>query len=142
MQHPKFKWTEVEREKLKKEGRPSGSIDSALMPRIVQSCENEVLGIIHRIFTQHNWNVRAKVFDGLVVEPGRGISPTLEKVNNEAENVCRSFGWDIQLVEKPLHGEVATPVTIDKARAIIRQLSGSSSSTRTMGTVRVIRRQW
>ena len=129
----------MEREKLKKEGRPTGLIDSALMPRIVQSCENEVLGIIHRIFTQHNWTVRAKVFDGLVVEPGHGIRPTLEEVNKEAENICRSFGWDIQLVEKPLHGEVATPITIEKARAIVRQLSGRSSSTRKMGTIRVVR---
>ena len=123
LQHPKFKWIEVEREKLKKEGRPPGQIESALMPRIVQSCENEVLGIIHRIFTQHNWTVRAKVFDGLVVEPGHGITLSLEEVNKKAENMCRSFGWDIQLVEKPLHGKVKMPVTIEKARAFIWQLS-------------------
>jgi hypothetical protein len=130
LQHPKFKWTEVEREKLKKEGRTPGQIVSALMPRIVQSCENEVLGVIHRIFTQHNWTVRAKVFDGLVVEPGHGITLSLEEVNKKAESMCRSFGWDIQLVEKPLHGKVEMPVTIEKARAFVRQLSGRSGGTR------------
>ena len=125
LQHPKFKWTEVEREKLAKDGRPPGSIDRLLMPRIVQCCENEVLGMIHRTYCQNDWVVRSKVFDGLVVEPGKNACLSITEVNTKAESVCKSSGWDISLVEKPLHGlQAALPITIDEARRVIRRRGG------------------
>ena len=84
LQHPKFKLTEVEREKLVKEERPPGSIDRLLMPRIVQCCENEVLGMIHRTYCQNYWLVRSKVFDGLIVEPGPNAHLAITEVNRMA----------------------------------------------------------
>lgn len=119
LQHPRFKWTQVEKEKLLKEGRPSGTIDTALMPRIVQCCENEVLGIIHRTFHQNYWLVRAKVFDGLVVEAGNGATLSLDEVNKLAESMCKHLGWDIRLSEKPLYGKQEDPIqTIQDTRDI------------------------
>ena len=108
---------------MRKEGKSPTIIDSALMPRIIQSCENEVLGIVHRIFNQYKWIVRAKVFDGLIVEPDPVKCLNIFQVMNEAENACRTFGWDIQLVEKSLFGKAEVPITIEKARSLIRNLS-------------------
>ena len=54
------------------------------MHRIVQACENEVLGIIHRAFFDANYEVRAKVFDGLVVEPRAG-APSVKSAMAAAE---------------------------------------------------------
>jgi hypothetical protein len=121
LQHPKFKWTEVEREKLVKKGRPPGSIDRLLMPRIVQCCENELLGMIHRTYCQNHWLVRSKVFDGLIVEPGPNAHLTITEVNRMVESMCRGSGWDIiSLVEKPLHGlQDVLPITIKEARKVI-----------------------
>ena len=121
LQHPKFKWTEVEREKLVKKGRSPGSIDRLLMPRIVQCCENEVLGMIHRTYYQNHWLVRSNVFDGLIVEPGPNSHLAITEVNRMAESMCRGSGWDIRsLVEKPLHGlQDVLPITIKEARKVI-----------------------
>jgi len=43
LKYGRFQWTSIERERLKKEGMSVGAIDGMLMPRIVHSCENEVL---------------------------------------------------------------------------------------------------
>eukprot|EP00979_Chaetoceros_neogracilis_P013665 scaffold3990_cov284-Chaetoceros_neogracile.AAC.6 len=69
LQHPTFKWTEVEREKLAKEGRPVGSIDRLLMPRIVQCCENwhDSPCLLPKSLVG---TVRSNVFGGLIVKPG------------------------------------------------------------------------
>jgi hypothetical protein len=95
LNHPRFKWTSIDREKLRKDGFADASIDSKLMPRIVQCCENEVLGIMHRCFFDQGWLVRAKVFDGLIVECGRHSSSSVEVAMKEAEDACYARGWDI-----------------------------------------------
>ena len=121
LQHPKFKWTDVEREKLHREGRPSRSINRLLMPRTIQCCENEVLSMIHHTFYQDQWMVRSKVFGGLRVEPGPNSCLSLSEVSKKAESVCQNFGWDIRLIEKPLHGHhAALPKTIIEARGVVR----------------------
>ena len=122
VQHPKFKWTELEREKMKREEKPLSQIERNLMPRIIQSCENDVLGIIHRTFAQNKWFVRAKVFDGLIVEPSPDTSLDLSEMNQKCEAACRYFGWDVKLVEKPLHGMTEQPSSIEEARAVVRSL--------------------
>lgn len=117
--HGRFQWTSIEREKLKKEGRRDREIDSVLMPRIVQCCENEVLGIIHRSFEDIGWRVRAKVFDGLITEdPSRTMN--LSDALKAAEAACLSRGWNVRLIEKPLHGLQDEPIkTIQQARNVI-----------------------
>ncbi len=118
LQHPMFKWTEIEREKLIAKGKSKGAVDKAMMPRIIQCCENEVLGLVHRAFCQNAWEVRAKIFDGLVVEPSPIVhSSTLNTITKKAESTCQALGWDIKLVEKPLNGlQAKRPKTIDDAR--------------------------
>ncbi|KAL7550481.1 hypothetical protein ACHAWF_013704 [Thalassiosira exigua] len=136
LQHPRFKWTEVDREKLLKEGRSKGSIDSLMMPRIVQICENDVLGLIHLSFHQNKWVVRAKVFDGLIAEPGPGAPLSLSEINRKSESVCQSFGWDIKLVEKPLHGKhVDAVASIVKARTAVHEMKSAAHCTRRIGIV-------
>lgn len=124
--HGRFQWTSIERERLKKDGKSDGAIDSMLMPRIVQSCENEVLGIIHRCFEDQGWRVRAKVFDGLIAE-NHSRRMELLLVMRKAESACFSRGWDIRLVEKPLHGLQNEPLkTVQEARAEVARLTGQS----------------
>ena len=109
VQHPRFKWTQIEREKLKDDDRNHGAqIEAALLPRIVEACENEVLSIVHRAFHDGGWAVRALVFDGLIVEPppsaaAAGRQSHLDAMLRTAENACRARGWDVQLAEE-LHG--------------------------------------
>ena len=51
LQHPRFRWTSLEREKLLLDSNISeASIDALLFSRVIQSCENEVLSIMHRCF--------------------------------------------------------------------------------------------
>lgn len=121
LQHPKFKWTEVEREKLLIKGKTEGAVDKAMMSRIIHCCENEVLGLVHRTFCQNGWEVRAKIFDGLVVEPSPNVHPsTLSATMKKAESTCQALGWDIKLAEKPLRGlQNETPKTIVDARSLI-----------------------
>ena len=119
--HPRFRWTQIDREKLKKEGMGDGAISNLLLPRIVQACENEVLGIIHQSFSQDGWIVRAKVFDGVIVEPGSAPRASLFDVMKGIEIFCLLRGWDIRLIEKPLHGHQMEPIrTLVDARKICR----------------------
>ena len=68
LQHTRFKWISVERQKLESNGvKKGGAIDTTLLLRSVQSCKNEVLGIIHRSFYENIWRVHAKFFDGVIV---------------------------------------------------------------------------
>jgi hypothetical protein len=104
------------------------------MPRIVQCCENEVLGIMHRCFFDQGWLVRAKVFDGLIVECGRHSSSSVEVAMKEAEDACYARGWDIRLSEKPLYGKQDELMqTVVEAREAMQNLDNQ-------GNIRDIRR--
>jgi len=104
--HPQFKWTLVEREKINEQRGINGKAqDMLLLPRIIQYCENEVLTIIHRCFFDAKWIVRAKVFDGLIVERSPDATTSLENMIHVAKSACKSQGWCIDLIEKPLFGK-------------------------------------
>ena len=119
MSHGRFQWTNIEREKLRKEGKSDGEIDNVLMPRIVQCCENEVLGIVHRSFEDNGWRVRAKVFDGLIAEDPSRIK-NLSDALKAAEKACLSRGWDVRLIEKPLYHLHDEPIkTVQEARDVV-----------------------
>jgi hypothetical protein len=126
LQHPRFAWTAISREEYRRKGKAEGTIDALLLPRIVQSCENEVLGIIHRSLYDSGWYAIAKVFDGLIVEPavGKGIETHhLERALADATTACKRRGWNVVLAEKSLHGLQDEPLaTIAAAREVIRQL--------------------
>ena len=120
LRHPRFQWTAVDREKLEEDGRKGGAVDIALLPRIVQCCENEVLGIMHREFYLDGWKVRAKIFDGLIVERGEATAD-LSAALRLVETACHRRGWDIRLIEKPLHGKQDDAIqTVVTARAAIK----------------------
>jgi len=101
--HPRFSWTDIERKNLLAQGRQPGLIDNLLMPRIVASCENEVLGIIHRCLFDLGWHIRAKVFDGLIIEPSE-VNSSISEALKASEDACLVQGWSIKLIEKILHG--------------------------------------
>ena len=105
LHHPRFRWTQVDRKSYLDQGRHPNVIPSLLMPRIIASCENEVLTIIHRTLFNLGWRVRAKVFDGLIIEPPRNNTDRhIQTALTAAEAACHAQGWDIHLLEKPLHG--------------------------------------
>ena len=83
-----------------------------LLPRIVQCCENEVLGIVHRTFYDQGWTVRALVFDGLVAELSDELNLGISGVMAAAEAACKVRGWDIRLTEKELLGKQDEPLPV------------------------------
>ena len=105
LHHPRFRWTQVDRKSYLDQGRHPNVIPSLLMPRIIASCENDVLTIIHRTLFTLGWRVRAKVFDGLIIEPpSNNPDCHIQTALAAAEAACRAQGWDIRLLEKPLYG--------------------------------------
>ena len=125
LKHPRFGWTAMDREHLRSKGKSDGAIDALLLPRIVQSCENEVLGIIHRSFHRSLWIIRAKVFDGLIIEPHPACIDAalgLKQALADATTACALQGWNVVLLEKPLHGLQDQPLkAITEAREVMRQ---------------------
>jgi hypothetical protein len=75
--HERFPWTSHVRKLLKEamteEGNKidEGEINRKIFCRIVQVCENEVLTLIQEHVTTSGWIVRAKIFDGLIIEPSK-----------------------------------------------------------------------
>ena len=78
------------------------------MSFIVQTAEDEVLGIIDRTFFQMGWDVLSLIFDGLIAEGAKGCDPApLEDVLKASEEACCSNpgrSWKIKLAVKPLNG--------------------------------------
>jgi hypothetical protein len=144
LKHPRFEWTTVDRSKLAEQGRKGGALDRALLPRIIQYGENEILRILHRNFHSNGWIVRAKVFDGLILERGKGVTADLESSLRLAERSCQLDGWDVRLAEKPLHGKQDDPIqTVVDARAALlaaqKAFSCAPVQIRRTGVVRTIR---
>jgi hypothetical protein len=123
-EHPQFKaMVASERDRLRREGEKTEfGIEASLMSRIVQTCENEVLGIVDRVFFDLGWDTLALVFDGLIVEPAEGCRPlALADVLAKAKEACKARGWDIELADKPLHGlQEGTPRSVTAARTAMR----------------------
>ena len=70
------------------------------------------------------WIVRAKVFDGLIVEPSctGPSSAALRQVLADATAACDLQGWNVLLLEKPLYGLQDQHLsTISAAREVMRQ---------------------
>ena len=88
----------------------------------MQTCENEVLGIVDRVFFDLGWDTLALVFDGLIVEPVEGCRPlALADVLARAKEAGKARGWDIELADKPLHGlQEDTPRSVTAARTAMR----------------------
>ncbi|KAL3769853.1 hypothetical protein ACHAW5_000725 [Stephanodiscus triporus] len=106
IRHPRFSWLSIDKEHLLTLGRHESNVEALLLPRIIQNCENEVLGILHRTFHKNGWAVRAKIFDGLIAEPnGRGSASSLESTIMDAQKACKQSGWDAVFVVKPLNGK-------------------------------------
>jgi hypothetical protein len=124
LKHPRFHWTSALRDSLEVEGKRGGAADLALISRILYFCENEVLGLVHRSFIRSGWIVRAKVFDGVIVEKGSSGAMkyrTLDECMRQAEEFCRIFYWNIKLIKKPMHGLQDNPIeTIEDARRKFR----------------------
>jgi hypothetical protein len=131
LKHPRFRWTLVDRQKIEERGRRRGQgVDDALLTRIIMSCENEVLRILHRSFHKRGWIVRAKIYDGLIVEPGSKTAPVLPRLVSAmrlAEKAClEQGGWDVVLAQEPLYGREDDPIpAIVEARAALKEALGS-----------------
>jgi hypothetical protein len=122
--HPRFKeMVNAERERAKRE-MAEHSVEASLMSRIAQTCENEVLGIIDRVFFDLGWNTIALVFDGLIAEPRGSEAEPLEQCLRKAEAACHSRGWKVVLADKPLHhdGDFVLPRTLTEARQVVREM--------------------
>lgn len=139
--HADFSWTVAEREFLVQENAAKkrtlglSGLEQQLLNRIIQWAEAQVLGIMHETFHRLGWQVRAKVFDGLMCEKGTrrrdgslyfsdihtvSAPPSLSAVMREAEAACRLQGWDPVLVEKPFYGKSDDPIeAIKQARRLL-----------------------
>ena len=114
--HPQYKpMVDAERERLRREGeKTENGIEASLMSRIVQTEEDQVLGIIDRTLFDLKWRVLALVFDGLIAEPGEGCRTSDQDALKAAEAACgnpdkpdgsKSDPFGIKLAVKPLHGK-------------------------------------
>ena len=101
------------------------------MPRVVESCENEVLRIIHRCFFRLRWHVLAKVFDGLIAERSPSATASVQDAMRKAQDECRACGWHVVLTEKPLHGLQDKPLpSVTEARRALVELKGGRGMRR------------
>lgn len=129
--HPRFQWVLRDREKQLLSNQSCSSVDAANFFRIMQDCQNEVLGLIHRSFVNSRWIVRCKIFDKILIEKcpasPKDIAETSEAENLEnrlfqIEKLCATFGWDVKLVETQLYGLQDQPIKIlEEAIAIMNQ---------------------
>jgi hypothetical protein len=120
---PRFQWTQIERKKLEMEGRTPGAIELLLFRRIIESCENEIMRVVHQEFQKNNWIVRAKIMDGIIAEPlGRAALPIAD-LQKLVEVACNERGWDVKLAEKPLLGLQDKPLGIlQEARSCLNDM--------------------
>ena len=104
----------------RKKEKSLGAINRLLVRRIIDACENEVLTLLQESIEQSGWYVRAKMFDTLVIEPLL-VSLSLQDCLQRAEQYCvTNCGWDIKLIEKPLHGLQNEPLpTLIEARKLV-----------------------
>lgn len=126
LQHPRFHWTQIERDYLRMDASSNDeTMKSILYQRILHSCENEVLQIMHRTFNNKGWLVRAKIFDSVLIECGSKSEPknddmSVKDTMRVVEKICAEHGWSIKLVEKPLFGlQGKQIVAAEEARAIL-----------------------
>ena len=123
--HPRFQWTFLERKKLEAQGLTEESVKRIVFIRILQACENELQGIIHRTFHKYGWIVRTKYFDSMLVERGPNVAKdctVLTDMMQNAERKCDSMKWDIKLVEKQMYGCEDEPVhAFSEARSLMRK---------------------
>ena len=123
IEQPKFNWIHSDREKQKRAGKNDYAKKIAMMSIILQSCENKVLGLMHHCFFKNRWRVRAKIFDGLIVEKGPECQIDIHEMMRKVEDDCLFNGWDIRLIEKPLFGQHNDPIqTIEEARQTVQVL--------------------
>ena len=127
--HSRFKWIDLDRKKLmEQKGRKSPhAIEEVLLQRIVTSCENNVLSILHRTLESIGWAVRAKIFDGLITERSPRATSDLQGAIQACELECLKQGWDVKLHVPPLHGLQDKPLdALVQARAYMRAYSNTS----------------
>eukprot|EP00541_Cyclophora_tenuis_P019053 CAMPEP_0116573388 /NCGR_PEP_ID=MMETSP0397-20121206/18763_1 /TAXON_ID=216820 /ORGANISM="Cyclophora tenuis, Strain ECT3854" /LENGTH=240 /DNA_ID=CAMNT_0004101941 /DNA_START=134 /DNA_END=856 /DNA_ORIENTATION=- len=126
LRHPKYQWTALEREQLQKEGKKAAALTTALMSKILRSCETEIIAIIHRCLENVGWQVRSKIFDGLLLERRMESTRALGEALKLAETACKLQGWEVSLVERPLHGRQDEPMkTVVEARQALFEISRS-----------------
>ena len=139
LRHPKFKWTVLESRHLREEGKRGAALTTTLVNRILRSCETEIIGIVHRCLENVGWQVRSKIFDGLLVEQREGSERTLEEALKLAETACKLQGWQVKLVEKPLRGLQDEPIkTVVEGRQALFEISRSVLARRRRSSQEVL----
>jgi hypothetical protein len=134
LNHPRFQWVEQERHELEQKGLTGESVKMVLFQRILHSCENVVVGIVHRTFHNSGWRVRAKLFDAVLVERGPMVEQDLNRTMALAQQSCSSMGWDVTLVEKSLFGRQHDPLgTIVDARTIVSAVQAAAAGGQAAG---------
>ena len=109
----------AKREQLeRRDSGPQSRHAISLWSNIVQTWEDEVLGIIDETLFALGWDVWALVFDGVMAAPSAACTePDIKKALEKAQTACEQRGWQIVLAEKPLYGlQDEMPKTVVKAR--------------------------
>ena len=124
-EHPRYTaQVAAKREQLeRRDGGPQFRHAVSLWSNIVQTWEDEVLGIVDKTLFGLDWDVWALVFDGVMAAPSAACTepkPDIKKAMEKAQAACEQRGWRIVLAEKPLRGlQDDTPKTVVKARAAL-----------------------
>ncbi|KAI2506656.1 hypothetical protein MHU86_7757 [Fragilaria crotonensis] len=131
LRHRKFRWATADRAKLVAEGMSPAHVRATMFTRVIQSCQSDILSHVQRCCHNLGWLARSKAFDSLILEKGRDAKSSLSDALKMCQTSCVMQGWDLKLVEIPMHGLQDNSIkAIQDARLVIAQLSKAMSQSK------------
>ena len=132
MRHRKFRWAIADRAKLVAEGMSPANVRATILARVIESCQSDILSHIQRCCHNLGWIARSKAFDSLILEKGQDAKSSLTDSLKMCQTSCVMQGWDLKLVELPMHGMQDNNIkAIQDARVVIAQLCKAAGQSTT-----------
>ena len=132
VRHRKFRWAIADRAKLVAEGMSPANVRATILARVIESCQSDILSHIQRCCHNLGWIARSKAFDSLILEKGQDAKSSLTDSLKMCQTSCVMQGWDLKLVELPMHGMQDNNIkAIQDARVVIAQLCKAAGQSTT-----------
>ena len=102
---PQYAWVQLDKAALiASHNCAPAAIPSLCLVRIMQACERDIWTLVGHVAQAHGWTIRAKLFDGLLVEARTSLAEPLPNVLSQSEAAVKGRGWDVRLGEGPCFG--------------------------------------
>ena len=129
LRHRRFRWATADRAKLVAAGMSPANVRAAMLSRVIESCQSDIISHVQRCCHNLGWIARSKAFDSLILEKAQDAKSSLAESLKMCQTSCVMQGWDLKLVELPMHGMQDNIIkTIQDARIVIAQLSKAAGS--------------